>query len=69
MDIEVKPCPFCGAKMLYDTHLVRFGEFAGQHIEWYGHPKRTGCILDGIEVAPTEMLAWNARAGEEMRNG
>lgn len=45
---EIKPCPFCGAKLLGSDQRNVFA-----------HPISTGCFLDGRYVS--DIKAWNTR--------
>lgn len=62
---ELKPCPFCGAKLIGREEIMRFKE------EWqvkkqmvYTHPHR-GCVLDYkrfyFQADPWKVDAWNRR--------
>lgn len=57
---DLKPCPFCGARLTKMTHDL--GTF-------YKHPNEA-CIIRNYEVEPIEsdMLAWNTRKREWPEN-
>lgn len=56
--IEPKPCPFCGALLIWQEDTVDLGYPCLMHYWW--HPS-TGCFLDHGEIAPDDIPAWNQR--------
>lgn len=50
---ELKPCPFCGGKLLAIPYCYGGG---------YGH-LNNGCVLSGLEIKDVE--AWNRRASDD----
>ena len=63
MELEIKPCPFCGQKLnhIYGKRINRFykGESTG-----YSH-YNPNCILHGITVTEHTLDKWNRRVGNE----
>lgn len=52
---DVERCPFCGAVLDYREKTQSGKEF----VRW--EHRKTGCILDGIEVYPDTTEQWNRR--------
>lgn len=59
---DLKPCPFCGAKLEYEEHEAR--AIAGRPLfrSWV-HPAGE-CFLSGIEATKCDLEAWNRRVQE-----
>lgn len=53
-EIELKPCPFCGARLVYVDEMMGFWE----------HPRSADCILAArvVDLEAGEM--WNCRAAD-----
>lgn len=61
VDVDTaRPCPFCGIRLAYREHECR--AVHGKPIMKYYLHEKTGCILDGLEVMPEDLPAWNERA-------
>ena len=62
--MELKPCPFCGRKLLYicGKHVNRY--YNGEPT-FYQHPSVDDCILGkygkAIQVREKDIKAWNRR--------
>ena len=67
--MELKPCPFCGVKLLCREEIWRH-KITGITKKYpvYIHPK-TGCVLDHARYHfyndPSKIKAWNRRADNE----
>ena len=65
---EVKPCPFCGAKL---KHVLgkRVNRYYNGEPTMYEHPLRQDCLLgrygQTIQVYGVQLEAWNKRVGDK----
>lgn len=61
MNKELKPCPFCGGKMIFhkDTYTNKYGKQVTE--QYYMHEKE-GCILDEL------MMPFVIGAGDATNN-
>lgn len=57
-EIELKPCPFCGAKK--ELEIVYIGEKA-----WMVHCAMCGCSIDCSDTGEEAIEAWNRRNWNE----
>ena len=59
MITEIKPCPFCGKKLIhkYGKRVNRY--YKGEPTGYYHYSP--GCILDRIEVTERALEKWNRR--------
>ena len=62
----LKPCPFCGRKLLF-TGGKRVNRYYNGEPTFYQHPQYDDCVLGkyGLEVTirnAEDVIAWNRRA-------
>jgi hypothetical protein len=64
---ELKPCPFCGAKLMH-IRGKRVNRYYNGEPTLYEHPQKQSCILGRFaketRVYETDIEAWNRRAGD-----
>jgi hypothetical protein len=58
--VELKPCPFCGKKLIHRAGKRVNRYYQGQ-ITRYVHSYYSGCLLDGIEITERDIEKWNRR--------
>lgn len=56
---ELKRCPFCNVQLVANNNPADF--FVQRYGTHYEHPIG-GCILDEIEITPSQIEDWNRRA-------
>ena len=61
MITELKPCPFCGKKLVHKAGK-RVNRFYKGEPTIYQHQLWSGCLLEGIEVWAKDLEKWNRRA-------
>ena len=59
MDIELKPCPFCGNKLIHvaGKRVNRF--YNGERTHYYHYNPK--CFLHGVTITDATLDKWNRR--------